>query len=116
MMWWLYQGPEFEALLTDLLKAFDCLAHSSLIAKYSTHGFNMKELCFTNEYLRYCKQSTKISDTYSSREEILYEVSQRSKLGPLLFNIDLYGLFVIIDQHGISNYADNNTHYVPEKI
>lgn len=105
-----------EVLLTELFKAFDCLAHSSLVAKYSTYRFDMKELCFANEYLRYCKQSTKISETYRSREKILYEVSQRSIFGRFPFNIDLYGLFVIIDQHGISNYADNNTHYVTENI
>ena len=75
----------------------------------------MKALCFTNEYLKYCKQSTKTSDAYSSVEEILYEVSQRLIMGPLLFSIDLYDLFIITDQHGISTYADNNTPCVTEK-
>ena len=29
-------------------------------------------------------------------------------LGPLLFNIDINGLFIIIEQRDICNYADDN--------
>ena len=36
-------------------------------------------------------------------------------LGPLLLNIDLYDLFVIMDQHDIANYAGDNTPYVSGK-
>ena len=42
-------------------------------------------------------------------------VPQRSILGLLLFNIDLYDLFVIMDQHDRANYADDNTPYVSGK-
>ena len=36
-------------------------------------------------------------------------------LGPFLFNIDLCDLFIIMDQHDIANYADDNTPYVSGK-
>ena len=61
----------------------------------------MKALYFINDYLRDRKQRTKISDTYSSWEEMLYDVLQGSILRPLLVNIDLWDIFVIIDQHDI---------------
>ena len=109
------QALEFGALLTDLSKAFDCLPHSLLLAKLSAYGFDMKALRFINDYSIDRKERTKISDTYSSWEEILYAVPQGSILGPLLFNIHLCDLFVIMDQHDIANYADDNTPYVSGK-
>ena len=36
-------------------------------------------------------------------------------MGPLLFNIDLCDLSVIMDQHDIANYVDDNTPYVSGK-
>ena len=36
-------------------------------------------------------------------------------MGPLLFSIDLCDLFVIMYQHDIANYADDNTPYVSGK-
>ena len=109
------KGLEFGALITDLSMAFDCLPHSLLLAKISAYGFHMKALCFINDYLRDRKQRTKISNTYSSWEKILHGVSQGSILGPLLFSIDLCDLFVIMDQHGVANYADYSTPYISRK-
>ena len=59
------QGLEYGALLTDLSKDFGCLPISLLLAKLSAYGFDLKKLRSINNYLRDCKQRTKISDTYS---------------------------------------------------
>ena len=38
-------------LLTDLLKAFDCLLHDLLIAKFAAYGFDYDSLVFIESYL-----------------------------------------------------------------
>ena len=70
---------------------------------------------FVHDYLTSHKQRTKISDTYSSWQEILLGVPQGSILGPLLFNIGICDLFFIIEDCGITNYADDNIPYLSGK-
>ena len=106
------RGSEFGVLLTGLSKAFDCLPHDLFVAKLFAYGFDDKALRFIYDYLRHRKQRTKIADSYSSWQEILYGVLQGSILGPLLFNADLCDLFITMSQYGIANYADDNTPYV----
>ena len=62
------------------------------------------------------KQRTKINASYSSWEEILFEVPHRPILGPLLFNIFICDLFIMIDDFNIANYADDNTPFVSGDI
>ena len=103
------QGLEFGTLLTDLSKAFDCLPHSLLLAKLSANRFDMTAVRFINNYLRNRKQITKISDTSSSWEGILYEVPQGSMLRPLLFNIHLlYSIHLM--------YLDKNIYEVVKSL
>ena len=105
----------FGALLTDLSKAFDCLPHDIIIAKLNAYGFDMKALNFIYDYLSNRKQRTKIDNAYSSWQNILYEVTQGSIFGPLLFNVDLRDLFFIMIHEGIANYANDNTLYISGK-
>ena len=75
----------------------------------------MKALNFIYDYLSNRKQRTKINNTYSFWQNILYGVSQGSILGPLLFNIYLCDLFFLMNYEDIANYADDNTPYVSGK-
>ena len=99
----------FGALLTDLLKAFDCLDHELLIAKLNAYGFSLTALKLVHNYLSNRKQWTKINSLYSSLLEIIFEVPQGSILGHLLFNIFLIDLFLIIKDTDIASYDDDST-------
>ena len=80
-------GNVFGALLIDLSKAFDCLLHDLIIAKLNSYGFNLIALNLSHNYLTKRKQRTKINQSYSSWEDILFGVPQGSTLGPILFII-----------------------------
>ena len=106
------QGHVFGDLLTDRSKAFDCLPDNLLIPKLNAYGFDNKAKRFFYDYLTSRKQIAKISDTYSSWQQILSGVPQGLILGPLLFNIDIWSLFFIIEECDIANYADDNIPYL----
>ena len=98
---------QFEAVHTDLSKAFDCLNHDLLIAKFEVYDFNTKALTFIQDYLSNRSQRTKINSEYSSYRDIKYGVPQGSILGPLLFNLN--DIFFFVKDSKITNYADDNS-------
>ena len=89
------KGKVFGVILTDLSKAFDCLSHELIIAKLNAYGFSLSALKLMQSYLSERKQKTKINQAYSSWEEILFGVPQRSILVPILSNIFLSDLFLV---------------------
>ena len=98
-------------LLTDLSKAFVCLAHDLLIAKVEAYGFDYNSIKLLHSYLTDRRQRVRINSNYSNWSEIISGVPQGSILGPLLFNIYLSDLFLFTENSNVANYADDNSPY-----
>ena len=98
-------------LLADLSKAFDCLPHDLLIAKFHVYGCDLPSMKLLNSYLSSKYQRVKINNFYSSRVDIFFRVTQRSSLGPILFNIFLCNLFLFIKNKDVASYADDTRPY-----
>ena len=109
------QGHVFGALQTNLSKTFDCLPHKLLIAKLNAYGFD-KVVRFICDYLTSRNQRTRMSDTYSSWQEILSGVTQGLILRPLLFETYIWELYFITENCHITSYADDNTPYFSRKF
>ena len=97
------------ALLAGLSKAFDCLNHELLIAKFVAYGFDHESLAFICSYLSDRKQRTKVNNSFSAYSDITIGVPQGYILGPLLFNIYLNDIFYFVSESNLTNYADDNT-------
>ena len=64
------------ALLTDLSKAFDCLNHELLIAKFEAYGFDYPSLAYIFSYLTGRKQRTKVNNSFSTWANIKSGIPQ----------------------------------------
>ena len=101
------KGKVFDALLTDLSKAFDCLDHELLTAKLNAYGFTMSTLRLINDYLSNRKQRTKIENAYNTWLDIIFGVPQGSIPGQLLFNVFLADLFFTVNDIDIADNVDD---------
>lgn len=86
------KGGMSGELLTDPLKAFDCLRHVLLISKLRAYGIELSSLRLLYSYLVQQKQKAWLKNSYNTWSEILFGVPQGFILGSLLFNIYLFNL------------------------
>ena len=96
----------FGALLTDLSKAFDCLSHDLIMAKFNAYAFSLPALNLLPNYLADRKQKTKVNNSYSPCSDYSLEFP-KAPTWNLLFNIFSSDLFV--KEVNIASYADDNT-------
>ena len=92
-------------------KAFDCLPHGLLVAKLHAYSCDLLSLKLLNCYLCNRRKRVKTNNFYSSWAEIFFGVSQKSILGPILFNIFLSDLFLFIKNKDVASYVDETTPY-----
>ena len=90
-------------------KAFDCLPHSLLIAKFYVFGFDKPSTEYLKEYLSHRKQKIKVNKAFSKWKNILHGVPQGYIPRPLLFNVFLCDLFLLIPSTNLVSYTDDNT-------
>ena len=74
------KGNTFEALPTDLSKAFDCTDHTLLIAKPSAVRVSPLSLKLIYSYLSDRTQPIKVNENFSNIADIEVGVPQRSIL------------------------------------
>ena len=110
------EGSAYGALLTDLLKAFNCLPHEMIIAKLYAYGVDMPSLKLINSI--YLKEGKEL--------KLMMFIAHGMKyfLGSLraLFLVHYYTMYLYVtflcsySKNGIANYADDTTHtqQVPE--
>ena len=99
------------ALLTDILKAFNCLSHKVIIARLNTYGFNLPVLNPIKNYWANGKQTAKVNYSCSCLSDILFRVPRELNLHLLLFKIFLNDLILIVWDINISSYVDKNARH-----
>ena len=77
------------AVLTNLSKAFDCLAHDPLIGKLVAYGFSDTALRYVYSYQSNRKQCVRINNAYRNYQKIVSGVPQGLTLGPIFFNLSI---------------------------
>ena len=97
-----------RVIFMNLLKTFDTINHSLLLAKLTTYGFPDQALSLLQSYLCNRIQRSIINGSFSSWNEVIIGMPQGSILGPLLFNMVLNEIFLFISKCQLCNYVDDN--------
>ena len=94
----------------DLSKAFNCIPHKLLNAKFKAYGVSDSACSLLLSYFRDRQQRVKIGNVTSEWENVLKGSAQGSVNGPFSFNNFCNDMLSLVDPYvNIYNYADNNT-------
>ena len=85
-----------------------------LTAKLAAYAFDQSSLCFIFSYLSERIQRAEVNNTYNAYTNIKYSGPQYSILDPVLFNIDVFDLFLWHYKCDITSYADDITSYTSD--
>ena len=99
----------WEQCVKKPVKSICLFLHDLLIANFVAYGFYHHSLLLILSYRSNRKQRTKVNNACSAFSDIMLKASQRSILGPLLFNIYICDMFFDIRKRDIASYTDDNT-------
>ena len=97
------------AVLTDLSKVFDCIAHDLFLAKLASYSFSERALRYVYSYLSNRRQCVPINTTYSNYQKIISGVPRGSILGSIFFNLSINDSLFFVFDVSLHNFADDNT-------
>ena len=97
------------AVLTDLSKVFDCIAHDLFLAKLASYSFSERALRYVYSYLSNRRQCVPINTTYSNYQKIISGVPRGSILGSIFFNLSINDSLFFVFYVSLHNFADDNT-------
>ena len=97
------------AVLTDLSKVFDCIAHDLFLAKLASYSFSERALRYVYSYLSNRRQCVPINTTYSNYQKIISGVPWGSILGSIFFNLSINDSLFFVFDVSLHNFADDNT-------
>ena len=105
----LNENLQIGTVLMHLSKAFDCIPHDLLIAKFYAYGLSEEATTIFCSYLERRGKRVKIDDILVSLQVLISGVPKWSIFGPILFNIFLNDLLEVIKNSDIYYFADINT-------
>ena len=83
----------------DLSKAFDCMPHDLLIAKFKAYGVQDQSIKIIKSYLTDREQRVRIGNVHSSWKTTIKGVPQGSVLGPIFFNVFINDISTLLNEH-----------------
>ena len=105
------KGNLVGVVFMDLSKAFDTIAHSTLLGKLTTYGINNKELDWFTSYLFNRTQQVVLDNVKSEIQHVHCGVPQGSILGPLLFLVFFNDFPDVLLRADIIQFADDTVIY-----
>ena len=106
------KNNKIGAFLINLRKAFDCMPHELLSAKfkvYHVYGVQDQSGKINKSCLSDREQRVRIGNVHSSWKTTFKGVPQGSVLGSIFFNVFKHDMFYFIKRARLTNYADDNT-------
>ena len=97
-------------VFVDFSKAFDTIAHDTLIMKMYQQGFSKEFLSWTTSYLTSRRQYVQVDAKSSDTLPTTFGVPQGSILGPMIFNLYVNDLQDHFSSRSVQ-YADDTTIY-----